>query len=143
MDRRYLWSLLEYRHTEQPSAFDTFGWAHEPDLRRELRKATGLQDQIATIESEWGQVLEMMDWVHNLSSHQGWDEAPDLSALELLKDVKDGKVTFRCVEFAHMLQQVCSAFGIPSRVIGVRRPNADTGFGKAHLQIAPWLHNDG
>ena len=84
-----------------------------------------------------------MDWVHNLSAHQGWDEAPSLSALELLDDVRQGKVAFRCVEFAHMLQHVYSAFGVPSRVIGLRRPNSNTGLGKGHVVVDIWSNEFG
>lgn len=133
-----MWKLLEYKHVEQSRSFETFVWANEPDLRRKLREATGLEDEILEISSEWDQILRLMDWVHHLSQHQGWDEAPELSALQLLEDVRDGKVTFRCVEFAHMLQQVYSAFGIPSRVIGLRRPESDNGLGKAHVVVDAW-----
>ncbi len=129
MDRRYFWRLYEYRHTEKPCSFATYEWADEYEFRKQLRNVTGLEESIASLSSEW---------VHHLSSHQGWEEAPDLSAMKLLKGVQDGKVTFRCVEFAHMLQQVCSAFWIPARVIGVRRPNADEGFGKAHVVVDVW-----
>lgn len=123
---------------EQSPAYERFTWADNADLRHELRKATGLEEDLQQLPSEWDQILRLMDWVHHLSNHQGWAEAPDLSALNLLADVRSGKVTFRCVEFAHMLQQVCAAFGFPSRVIGLRRPESDEGFGKAHVVVDVW-----
>ena len=143
MDRRFRWELLEYRHTERSYALDSYVWADEPEPRDKLRKATGLEQTLKSCSSEWNQILTMMDWVHNLSAHQGWDEAPSLSALGLLDDVRQGKVTFRCVEFAHMLQHVYSAFGVPSRVVGLRRPNSTTGLGKGHVVVDAWSNEFG
>jgi len=138
MDRSYRWRLLEYRHTEKPLAFDTYVWAHEPELWRQLRDEAGLDERTTAFKSDWELAVQLMDWVHRLSEHQGWNEAPDLSALELLRGARAGTVTFRCVEFAHMLQQVCAAYGIPSRVIGLRRPHSEDGLGKAHVVVDVW-----
>lgn len=84
-----------------------------------------------------------MDWVHHLSAHQGWAEAPDLSALRMLEDVREGKLTFRCVEFSHMLQQALAAFGFPARVVGLRRAGSDAGLGKAHVVVDVWSQEHG
>jgi hypothetical protein len=50
--------------------------------------------------------------VHHLSRHQGWDEARELSDLTLLQAAQSGSVTFRCVEFSHMLQRVLPLMGV-------------------------------
>ncbi len=141
MDRRYKWRLEEYTHVERPLAFESYHWENEPLLRQKVREATGLEHELATIGSEWSQILKMLEWVHNLSAHQGFSEAPSLGALDLLSGVKNGTVTFRCVEFSHMLQQVCSAFGIPARVIGVRLPKSDVGLGKGHVVVDAWSND--
>ncbi|MFD1674367.1 transglutaminase-like domain-containing protein [Alicyclobacillus fodiniaquatilis] len=141
MDRRFQWSLLEYRHTEKSCFFDEYIWANEPELRAYVRRETGLQEVLSSIESEWNQILKMMDWVNNLSAHQGINEAPDLGALQLLQGVQAGTVTFRCVEFAHMFQHILSAYGIPARVIGVRRPDSHIGLGKGHVVVDVWSND--
>jgi len=99
MVRQYRWRLLEYQHQEQSPAYSLYDWADEPELRQALRDATGLESELRKIPTQWGQMLRLMDWVHHLSRHQGWDEAPDLSGLALLRGAQDGTVTFRCVEF--------------------------------------------
>lgn len=141
MDRRYKWRLEEYAHTERPLAFESYHWENDPESNKKVREATGLEYELATIDSEWSQILKMMEWVHNLSAHQGFDEAPSLGALELLDGVRNGTITFRCVEFSHMLQQVCSAYGVPARVIGVRLPNSDRGLGKGHVVVDVWSND--
>lgn len=138
MNRQYRWHLLEYQHQEQSPAYGLYHWADEPDLRRTLRDATGLESELAQIPTSWGQIVRLMDWVHHLSHHQGRDEAPDLSGLALLRAARDGAVTFRCVEFAHMLQQVLAAFAFPARVVALRRPAAEDGFGKGHVVVDVW-----
>ncbi|NMP23715.1 transglutaminase domain-containing protein [Sulfobacillus harzensis] len=143
MIRPYRWRLLEYQHQEQSPAYSLYHWANEPDLRRRLREATRLEEELRQIPTQWGQILRLMDWVHHLSHHQGWNEAPDLSGLGLLRGAQEGSVTFRCVEFAHMLQQVLAAFAFPARVIGLRRPGADEGLGKAHVVVDVWSTEHG
>ena len=138
LDRRRQWHLTEYQHVEQSAAFGLFHWARDEELRRQLREATGLAPQLAGIEGEWAQLLTLMHYVHGLSPHQGWQEAPDLSGLTLLAMAQDGRVTFRCVEFAHMLQQVCAAFGFAARVVGLRRLGSDDGIGRGHVVVDVW-----
>lgn len=138
MDRRRQWHLTEYQHVEQSSAFGLFEWAQDGELRRQLREATGLAPALAGVEGEWAQLLTLMHYVHGLSAHQGWQEAPDLSGLTLLAMAQDGRVTFRCVEFAHMLQQVCAAFGFAARVVGLRRWGSDDGIGRGHVVVDVW-----
>jgi hypothetical protein len=138
MNRQYRWRLLEYRHQEHSPAYALYHWADEPDLRRTLRDATGLESELAQIPTAWGQIVRLMDWVHHLFPHQGRDEAPDLSGLALLRAARDGAVTFRCVEFAHMLQHVLAAFAFPARVVALRRPAADDGLGKGHVVVDVW-----
>lgn len=143
MDRQYRWRLLEYQHQEQSLAYALYQWDKDSDLRRELRKATGLENEVSQISTQWGQILRVMDWVHHLSRHQGWDEAPDLSGLALLRGAREGTVTFRCVEFAHMLQQVLAAFAFPARVISLRRPGSEEGLGKSHVVVDVWSTDHG
>lgn len=143
LDRRYVWKLVEYSHTERPMALDAFRWGSEKELRAQLREESGLSEEMAALPSEWEQMLFLMRWVHGLSKHQGWTEAPDLSALPLLRAVRSGEVTFRCVEFSHMLQQVLAAFGIPARVMGLRRHRSDEGLGKAHVVVDAWSQEHG
>ena len=138
MIRQYRWRLLEYQHQEQSPAYALYRWADEPDLRHTLRHATGIAPELSQIPTQWGQILRLMDWVHHLSRHQGWDEAPDLSGLALLRGAQDGTVTFRCVEFAHMLQQVLMAFTFPARVVALRRPAAHDGLSKGHVVVDVW-----
>jgi hypothetical protein len=137
----YNWNLLEYKHLEKPFSFETYIWENEPELRERIQEETGLKEKLVLVDSEWNQILKLMDWVHNLSEHQGFEEAPNLSAIELLNSVREGKITFRCVEFSHMLQHLCSAFGIPSRVIGLRRPNSHAGLGKGHVVVDVWSND--
>lgn len=84
-----------------------------------------------------------MDFVHHLSKHQGRDEAPDLSGLAIVHAARAGEVTFRCVEFAHLLQQVLAAFAFPARVVALRRPDSDDGLGKGHVVVDVWSPDHG
>ncbi len=138
MDRRYDWQLLRYDHVERSAWLDRFGWRPDPELRRQLRMETGLTPKLAEVGDQWREILALMHWVNGLSAHGEWDEAQDLSALSLLADVREGTVAFRCVEYAHMLQQVLAAFGFPARVVGLRRQGSDTGLGKAHVVVDVW-----
>lgn len=79
-----------------------------------------------------------MHYVHGRSAHQGWQEAPDLSGLTLLAMAQEGRVTFRWVEFAHMPQQVCAAFGFAARVVGLRRLGSDDGIRRGHVVVDVW-----
>lgn len=141
MRRSDVWKLLEYQQTIKSPFFDTFLWESEPVLWRELRDAAKLHDEILSLDSEWQQILKLMDWVHHLSKHQGWDEAPEVTGIRLLEGANSGMITFRCVEFAHMLQQICTVYGIPARVIGLRRPGSDNGLGKGHVVIDAWSND--
>ena len=138
LDRRRRWHLTEYQHVEQSSAFHVFQWARDSERRRQLREATRLAPALAAAEGEWAQLLTLMHYVHGLSAHQGWQEAPDLSGLTLLAMAQDGRVTFRCVEFAHLLQQVCAAFGFAARVVGLRRVGSGDGIGRGHVVVDVW-----
>ena len=138
LDRRRQWHLTEYQHVEHSEAFGLWEWAEDGALRRQLREATGLVPMLASVEGEWAQLRTLMHYVHGLSAHQGWQEAPDLSGLTLLAMAQDGRVTFRCVEFAHMLQQVCAAFGFAARVVGLRRLGSDDGIGRGHVVVDVW-----
>ncbi len=135
MDRRYDWRLLRYDHVERSAWFDRFHWQTDSELRAQLRSASGLEAQLGAAEPPWQQILSIMHWVHGLSEHSEWDEAPDLSALSLLADVQAGRIAFRCLEYAHMLQQVLAAFGFTARVVGLRRESSDQGLGKAHVVV--------
>ncbi len=90
MNRQYRWRLLEYQHQEQSPAYALYHWAEEPELRKALRDATGLEQDLAQIRTSWEQILRLMDWVHHLSHHQGWDEASELSGLALLQAAQNG-----------------------------------------------------
>lgn len=138
MDRRYDWKLLRYDHVECSAWFDRFHWHPDPDLRARLRSESGLAADLADASSPWAEILHLMHWVRGLSEHEAWDEAPDLSALRLLEDARAGRIAFRCVEYAHMLQQVLAAFGFPARVVGLRRQGSDEGLGKAHVVVDVW-----
>ena len=138
MDRRRQWSLIEYRHVERAPALDLYTWEDEPERRHALRRASGLEEQVDALATDWERALRLMDWVHHLSAHQGWDEASDLSGMALLEGARAGTVTFRCVEFAHMLQQILAAFGFPARVVGLRRPHSEDGISKGHVIVDVW-----
>lgn len=143
MDRRRRWKLLEYQHQEQSAAYGLYHWAPDTELRQALRDVMRLDEELKHAPTEWAQILRVMDWVHHLSPHQGWDEAPDLSALALVEAAQTGRVVFRCVEFAHLLQQALAVFAFPARVIGLRRPGADDGLGKGHVVVDVWSGDHG
>ena len=143
LDRRYNWEIRSYRHVERPCAMDAFTWREDVELRAQLRQASGIAEELAALSSDWDRILRLTAFVHGLSAHQGWDEAPDLSGLRLLADVRAGKVTFRCVEFSHMLQQLLAAFGYPARVVGLRREGSQAGLGKSHVVCDVWRGEDG
>lgn len=139
LDRRYHWNLLDYTHQERSPWFSTYLWGQDTELRQTLRDKTGLV--LPESASEWEQILHLNAYVHSLSKHQGWDSADDLSALHLFDGVSQKAITFRCVEFAHMLQHVCAAFGFPARVIGLRRESSHIGLGKGHVVCDVWCND--
>ncbi len=68
---------------------------------------------LAALPDDWEKLLALMNFVHGVSEHQGWQEAPGLSALPLLAMARTREVVFRCVDFAHLLQQVAPPSGMP------------------------------
>ena len=138
LDRRRQWKLTDYQHMEQSPAWAGYQWEPDPELRRRLREATGLEPVLAALPDDWEKLLALMNFVHGVSGHQGCQEAPDLSALSLLAMARTGEVVFRCVEFAHLLQQVCAAFGHAARVVGLRRAGSDDGLGRGHVVVDVW-----
>lgn len=138
LDRRYVWSLLEYTHVERSPWFERFHWPEEREIRSQLRSSSCLEAELGTLCSEWEQILRIMDWVHTMSEHHGWDAAVDLSAFALLNGANGKSITFRCVEFAYMLRHTLNAFGFPARVLGLKRYNSQDGVGKGHVVAEVW-----
>jgi hypothetical protein len=85
-------------------------------------------------------VVRALEWVSTQWKHDGMNEArPDESALDILKDVHERGVRYRCVEYGKVLSAVLKSFGYATRRVSLRSAGAAYGgFGQGHVATEVW-----
>jgi hypothetical protein len=132
----------------EPLAFDA-GPAEQPvrmkrpavesEPLRTLREAYKLDAVVAGATDDIDRVRRMCHWVHERTSHQGWNGELPSDALGLLRLAEKGG-QWRCVEFGIVMAECLNAVGIPARTVGAKVRNVETElFGAGHVFAEAWL----
>jgi len=123
-------------------SIENFVWEDPqcPELQQ-VRLEYDLDRVVAPARTQFDQVLRLMDWVHHLWRHDPENAAPRQDAVTILRGVKEGK-HFRCVEYATLLVQLCTAFGWPARAVRMVQPYPGGPLeGQAHLVSEVWIND--
>lgn len=123
-------------------------WVFVPLESSELKKLKsyveekGFRPSLGT-EEEF--VLSALSWVSSQWEHDGMNEPPkSYHALDILKEVHNKKIRYRCVEYGLVLSEVLQAYGFVSRTLALRSNDvAYGGFGQGHVAMEVWLNDVG
>ena len=108
---------------------------------KELRKAYALESVVAGATSDLERVRRMCHWVHERTSHDGWNDDLPKDALGLLKVAEKG-AQWRCVQFGIVVAECLNAVGIPARVVGGQARDVETLLaGAGHVFAEAWLED--
>ncbi len=123
-------------------------WVYTPLETTELRKLKSYVEEKGfnpSSETEEDFVLSALSWVSSQWEHDGMNEPPkSFHALDILKEVHNKKVRYRCVEYGLVLSEVLQANGFVSRTLALRSNDvAYGGFGQGHVAMEVWLNDIG
>ena len=90
-------------------------------------------------------VLSSLKWVSSQWDHDGMNEpAKGAKGLDILKDVYERKIKYRCVEYGLVLSDVLQAYGFVTRSIALRSIDvAYGGPGSGHVATEVWANSLG
>ncbi|MGE8205844.1 transglutaminase-like domain-containing protein [Heyndrickxia sp. NPDC080065] len=120
---------------------NSFNWENSKHPKLDiLREKYALDKLISSRDEEFEKVLKLMNWVHNCWKHDPQNAASNQNALVILSEVEKG-FSFRCVEYATLLVQICTSFGIPSRHVRLIQPYPSGPIeGEAHFVTEIWIN---
>lgn len=93
---------------------------------KQLRIQYKLDDLIANCSTELDKVIIVTNWVHNLWSHDGWNEPEKKDALSILKEAIEEHKSFRCVEYSIVAAACFTAIGIQNRILDLGTKDMET-----------------
>lgn len=113
----------------------------------DLKSLDDLQEYVSqkvsfTANNELDLIIEIMTWVSSQWKHDGLNEPPKgTSALQILRNVHEQNMCYRCAEYGFVLSEVLKAFGLISRSISLRTVNvAYGGYGSGHVASEIWVN---
>lgn len=123
-------------------------WVYIPLETAELKKLKNYVEEKGfkpSSENEEDFVLSALSWVSSQWEHDGMSEPPkSFHALDILKEVHNKKVRYRCVEYGLVLSEVLQSYGFVSRTLALRSNDvAYGGFGQGHVAMEVWLNDIG
>ena len=123
-------------------------WVYLPSEASELKKIKNYVEEIGfhpAIENEVDFVISALIWVSSQWEHDGMNEPPkNFNALDILKEVHNKKVRYRCVEYGLVLSEVLQSYGLVTRTLGLRSNDIAYGsLGQGHVAMEVWLNDIG
>ena len=112
---------------------------------KNLRSYVEVKGFRPSLETEEDFVLSALAWVSSQWEHDGMNEPPkSFHALDILKEVHDKKVRYRCVEYGLVLSEILQSYGFVTRTLALRsNVVAYGGFGQGHVAMEVWLNDIG
>ncbi|GAA4380699.1 hypothetical protein GCM10023186_19480 [Hymenobacter koreensis] len=151
-DGRY--ALTEVRSTAfkaEPLRFDTqapaqaaaYPFRYEPGVNNayltQLRQQYNLDAVVQGARNDTERAQRLLHWVHKQWDHNGENEPQKRDALSILEEAKQGK-QFRCVEYGIVATSCLNAYGLKSRVLGLKTKDVETTeSGAGHVLLETWL----
>lgn len=96
-------------------------------------------DSVAQLgDSEFEQILYLMNWTHSRWAHNGSNKPSKSNTLTILKEAETGK-KFRCVEYGIVLKSVLACNGFKARTLGLKTKDVEvTASGAGHVLAEVW-----
>jgi hypothetical protein len=102
----------------------------------ELRNVANIKFSPDTGELERAKVI--IGFAHGLFAHNGNNEPSSIDPIAIIKKARAGK-PFRCVEYCLLANALLWAYGISSRIIGLKTSDVETRkYGAGHVVIEFW-----
>jgi len=104
-----------------------------------FRLLHSIDDLKSKDESDYGTLKNIVNWTHDLWTHNGVQEPSSPDPLTILEEVAEGR-NFRCVEYSVIIVACAQSLGIPARVLSLRRKDAETAeYGAGHVVAEVWI----
>jgi len=109
----------------------------------ELRTKYRLEEAVRGAGDEYERLRLLLAWAQKRWKHNGNNNPSKSDPLTILKEASEGK-EFRCVEYAIVVAACARSLGMPSRTLGLKRPDVETAeSGAGHVVAEVWLKQFG
>ncbi len=130
---------IQWDHDQAVAPFEIIMDAPGAPQMAQLRSEYQLAKVVAQASSEYEKLQLLSKWAHDRWSHSGSNKPSQSDPLTILKEASEGK-QFRCVEYAIVIAAAARSLGMPSRVLALKRENAETAnSGAGHVVAEVWL----
>lgn len=97
---------------------------------------------VAGAASDRERVARLAAWASKRFAHSADNQPSRPDPLTILREGAAGKA-FRCVEYSTVLAAAARSLGMPSRVVGLKRHDAETArYGGGHVVAEVWLRDE-
>ncbi len=104
-----------------------------------LRKKYDLEGLVSGAKYDYEKLRLITGWVQKQWRHTGNNRPSRSDPLTILKEASEGK-RFRCVEYGIVVAACARSLGMPSRRLGLKRPDVETAkSGAGHVVAEVWL----
>ncbi|KUG07199.1 transglutaminase-like domain-containing protein [Solirubrum puertoriconensis] len=105
----------------------------------QLRQQYNLDAVVQGAANDTERAQRLLHWVHQQWRHDGGNTPTKNDALTILAEAKQGK-QFRCVEYGIVATSCLNAYGLKSRVLGLKTKDVETTqSGAGHVLLETWL----
>ncbi|RAK69391.1 transglutaminase domain-containing protein [Hymenobacter edaphi] len=105
----------------------------------QLREQYHLDAVVQGAADDTERALRLLHWVHQRWRHDGSNEPAKKDAISILEEAQTGK-QFRCVEYGIVATACLNAYGLKSRVLGLKTRDVETTeSGAGHVLLETWL----
>lgn len=110
---------------------------------KKLKAYVGRKGFSGKEQSELEVIKDALRWVTEQWVHDGMNEpSRSFNALDILKNVHQKNVRYRCVEYGLVLTEVLQAFGFHARKLALRSNDvAYGGLGQGHVAMEVWVND--
>lgn len=126
---------------KRPATPYAFRYETGPDnaYLAQLRQQHGLDAVVQGARNDTERAQRLLHWVHQQWPHDGNNQPSRSDALSILAEVRQGK-QFRCVEYGIVATACLNAYGLKSRVLGLKTKDVETTpSGAGHVLLETWL----
>lgn len=136
-------AAVPLRFEEQTEAQPRYPFRYETGTANaylaQLRQQYNLDAVVQGAPNDTERALRLLHWVHQQWQHNGNNEPSKNDALTILAEAKQGK-QFRCVEYGIVATSCLNAYGLTSRVLGLKTKDVETTpSGAGHVLLETWL----
>jgi transglutaminase-like putative cysteine protease len=138
-EERKSWKPLEWESTPPGTTVEIEYEDPDHPKMKELRARIGLGQDVAHELDEYDLLFELLRWGNSRWLHHGGNVPSKSDPLTILDEAEGGQ-RFRCVEYAIVVAACARAYGMPSRVLALKRADAETAeSGAGHVVAEVWL----